>query len=63
VGTFLKVFDDIKLRDDAALQLSVQGLPEIVIIEKEKFSKLVAEYESNQQRSKRIRKLFDETVG
>jgi hypothetical protein len=63
VGAFLKVFDDIKLRDDAALQLPVQGLPEIVVIEKEKFSKRVAEYESNRQRSKRIRKLFDETAG
>ena len=33
VGAFLKVFDDIKLREDAALQLSVQNLPDIVVID------------------------------
>ena len=33
VGAFLKVFDDIKLRDDAALQLSVQNLPVVVVMD------------------------------
>jgi hypothetical protein len=63
VGAFLKVFDDIKLRDEAALQPSVQGLPKIVLIDKEKFNQRVAEYETNRQRSTRIRNLFDETTG
>jgi len=63
VGAFLKVFDDIKLRDDAALQLSAQGLPDIVMIDKEQFNKRVAEHEANQQRIKHIKKLFDETTG
>lgn len=55
VGAFLKVFDDIKLREDAALQLAAQSLPEIVVIDEDAFSKRVAEHEVN----KRIRKLFD----
>ncbi|HET9913988.1 MAG TPA: hypothetical protein VFQ13_18995 [Anaerolineales bacterium] len=58
VGAFLKVFDDIKLRDDA-LQLSAQNLPPIVVIDENEFNKRVAEHEANRQRSKRIRKLFD----
>ena len=58
VGAFLKVFDDIKLRNDA-LQLSAQSLPDIVIIDEDEFNKRVAEHEANRQRSKRIRKLFD----
>ena len=51
VGAFLKVFDDIKLRDEAALQLSAQNLPDIVIINEEEFNKRVAEHEANQQKS------------
>src|SRR3990172_7033975 len=54
VGAFLKVFDDIKLREDAALQLSVQNLPDIVVIDEDEFNKRVAEHEANRQRSKRI---------
>ncbi|HLO17814.1 MAG TPA: hypothetical protein VK206_23490 [Anaerolineales bacterium] len=50
VGAFLKVFDDIKLRDDAALQLSPQKMPAIVVIEEGEFNKRVAEHEANQQK-------------
>jgi len=60
VGAFLKVFDDIKLRDDAAaLQHAAQNLPEIVVINEEEFNKRVAGHEANRQRSTRIKKLFD----
>jgi hypothetical protein len=59
VGAFLKVFDDIKLKDDAALQLSAQNLPDIVIIDEDEFRKRVAEHEANRQRVKRIGKLLD----
>jgi hypothetical protein len=52
VGAFLKVFDDIKLRDDAALQLSAQNLPDIVVIDEDEFNKRVAEHEANQQKIK-----------
>ena len=44
VGAFLKVFDDIKLRDDAALQLAAQNPPEIVVINEDEFNKRVAEH-------------------
>jgi hypothetical protein len=50
VGAFLKVFDDIKLRDDAASQLSGQTLPDIVVIDEDEFNKRVAEHEANQQK-------------
>lgn len=50
VGAFLKVFDDIKLRDDAALQLAAQNLPDIVVIDEYEFIKRVAEHEANQQK-------------
>ena len=50
VGAFLKVFDDIKLRDDAALQLSAQNLPDIVVIGEDEFKKRVAEHEASQQK-------------
>jgi hypothetical protein len=63
VGAFLKVFDDIKLRDDTALQFSAQNLPDIVVINEEEFKKRVAEHEANRQRIKHIRKLLDEDVG
>jgi hypothetical protein len=58
-GAFLKVFDDIKLRDDAALLLSAQDPPDIVIIDEGEFNKRVAEHEVNRQRVKRIKDLFD----
>jgi hypothetical protein len=59
VGAFLKVFDDIKLRDDAALRFSAQALPEIVMIDEDEFNKRVAGHEANRQRIKRIRKLLE----
>ena len=58
VGAFLKVFDDIKLREDAAL-LYAQSLPEIAVIGEDEFKKRLAEQEVDRQRSKHIRKLFD----
>ena len=61
VGAFLKVFDDIKLRDDLA-QNSEQNLPNIVVIDKGEFNKRVAEYEANRQRHKRIGKLFGNVI-
>jgi hypothetical protein len=62
VGAFLKVFDDIKLKNDAA-QISAQSQPEIVVIDEDEFKKRVAEHEANRQRRKHIRKLLDETDG
>jgi hypothetical protein len=61
VGAFLKVFDDIKLRDDIALQVSHQSLPDVVVIDEEAFKKRVEEHEADRQRSKRLKKLFDDT--
>ena len=63
VGAFLKVFGDIKLRDDAASQFSDQNLPDIVFIDEYEFNKRIAEHEADRQRSIHIRKLFDETAG
>jgi hypothetical protein len=62
VGAFLKVFDDIKLRDEAA-QISAQSQPEIVVIDESEFNKRVVEHEAIRQRRKHIRKLLDETDG
>jgi hypothetical protein len=59
----LKVFDDIKLKDDAALQFSAQHLPDIVVIDEDQFNKRVAEHEANRQRIKHIKNLLDETPG
>jgi hypothetical protein len=61
VGAFMKVFDDIKLKDDAALQFSAQNPPDIVVINEDEFHKRVAEHEANRQRVKRIGKLLDRT--
>lgn len=58
VGAFLKVFDDIQIRDDAASELAAQRLPEVVLIDKDEFNKRVAEQEANFQRSKHIKELF-----
>ena len=63
VGAFLKVFDDIKLRADAASQISSQNVPDIVFIDEEEFNKRLAEQEANRQWRKRIRKLFEKTDG
>jgi hypothetical protein len=59
---FLKVFDDIKLQDEAALQLSAQNSPDVVIIDEDEFRKRVAEHEANRQRVKRIGKLLDKAA-
>jgi hypothetical protein len=58
VGAFLKVLDDIKLRDEAAL-LYGRNLPDIVMIDEDEFRRRVAEQEAIRQRLKRIRNLFD----
>lgn len=63
VGAFMKVFDDIKLKDDAVLQLSAQNLPDIVIIDEGEFAKRVAEHEVNRQRVKHIGRLLDKADG
>ena len=62
VGAFLKVFDDIKLRDDVASQLSAQNPPDIVVIDEDEFKKRVAEHEANHQRLKRINKLIGSVI-
>jgi hypothetical protein len=62
-GAFLKVFDDIKLRDDAALLLSAQNPPDIAIIDEDEFNKRVMEHEVNRQKVKRIKAMFDTSVG
>ncbi len=59
VGAFLKVFDDIKLKD-AAEKLSNQNPPTIVLINEDEFNKRIVEHEARQQRKKRISGLFDE---
>ncbi len=58
-GAFLKVFEDIKLRDDAALLLSAQNPPDIVVIDEDEFNKRVAEHEINRMKVKRIKEFFD----
>ena len=58
VGAFLKVLDDIKLKDDAALILSAQDLPDVVVIDKEEFNKRVVEHEANRQKINLIRRLL-----
>ena len=58
-AAFLKVFDDIKIRDDAALQLAAQNPPDIVMIDEDEFKKRVAEHEVNRQRVKRVKILLD----
>jgi hypothetical protein len=50
VGAFLKVFDDIKLKDDAASKLSAQRLPDVVVIDAEGFNKRVAEHRAIQRK-------------
>jgi PHD/YefM family antitoxin component YafN of YafNO toxin-antitoxin module len=62
VGAFLKVFDDIKLKDDAILQLSAQNPPNIVVINEAEFNKRVAEHEANRQRIKRIGRMLDKSA-
>lgn len=58
VGALLKVLDDIKLRDDAAVQHSTQNPPNIVVIDEDEFNKRVAEHEADRRRNKRINTLI-----
>ena len=63
VAALLKVFDDIKLREDAAALLhSAQSLPDIVVINEDEFSQRVAEHEANRQKNKLIKELSDEQI-
>jgi hypothetical protein len=63
VGAFLKVFDDIKIKDGAVPPQPVQVLPEILVIDEDEFNKRVAEHEARHQRIIQIKKLIDEAVG
>ena len=58
VGAFLKVFDDIQLRDDAASNHTAQNPPDIVVIDEDEFNKRVMEHEALRQRSKHINRLI-----
>ena len=60
---FLKVLDDIQLKNDAAALLSAQSSPDIVLIDEAEFNRRVAEHEADRRRSQHIRELFDETGG
>ena len=44
VIAFLKVLDDIKLKEEAASKLAAQGLPDVVAIDQAEFNKRVAEH-------------------
>ena len=50
VGAFLKVFDDIKLRDDAALKLSAPKMPAILVIDEDQINQRIAEHETDDQK-------------
>lgn len=58
VEAFLEVLDDIKLRDDAALKNSGQGLPDVVVIDEDEFNRRVAELNVNRRRINHIRRLM-----
>ena len=58
VEAFLKVFNDIKLRDDAVSQISAQNPPDIVVIDENEFNKRVVEHEALRLRNKRIDRLM-----
>jgi len=62
VGTFLKVFDDIKLKGEAAAKFSAQGLLDVVVIDEQGFHKRLPQHHANGQRSRRIRRLFNNTA-
>jgi hypothetical protein len=63
VGAFLKVFDDIQQRDEAASQFSAQNQPEVVLLDTDEFKKRVAEHEANRRRMQHIRNLLDTPAG
>lgn len=60
---FLKVLDDIQLKNDAAALLSAQSSPDIVLIDEAEFNRRVAEQEADRRRSEHLKELFDETGG
>jgi len=65
VAAFLKVLDDIELQDIAAAKLSAQGMPDVVVIDREEFNKRLAEHKANRKRSNRTRRLwrlFDKSI-
>ena len=62
VGAFLKVLDDIQLRDDAALRLSAQNPPDIVFMDMDEFNIKVAEFEAGKQRINHIRRLLGDNL-
>jgi hypothetical protein len=62
VRAFLKVFDDIKVRDDATQQISFQNPPEVLMMEAGDFYEGVAEYQADQHRIMHINELFEEFV-
>jgi hypothetical protein len=47
VKAFLKVFDDISLRDEAAAKLSAQDMPVIVVVNESEFNKDAAEQKAD----------------
>lgn len=51
VIAFLKVLDDIKLKEEAASKLAAQGLPDVVAIDQAEFNKRVAEHKLTWQKS------------
>jgi hypothetical protein len=55
VEAFLKVFDDIKLKDDAAARFTAQSMPDIVVIDQDEFNKRVTEMEKRQKMTKILR--------
>lgn len=62
LGSFLKVFDDIKLKDDATdVQPSTPPTPNILLIDENEFNKRVAEHEAGRQM--RLKALFDARAG
>ena len=58
IEAFLKVLDDIKLKREAAAKLSAQGLPDVVVIDKEEFDRRVEEHRAHRLRSNRTRQLW-----
>ncbi|MGB8212698.1 MAG: hypothetical protein WCE68_03975 [Anaerolineales bacterium] len=65
VAAFLKIFDDIKLKEAAASKLSAQGLPDVVVIDRDEFNKRVAEHKASlkkNNRTRRLWRLFDKSV-
>lgn len=61
VQAFLKVFDDLQVKD-AAVEISRQNVPNVVIINGDEFYKRVAEHEANRLRRRHIKKLFGEAT-